>query len=1323
MQPQRPRSSVVICTLVTIALGLGVFVLPQRAHAALTTPSTVITGPQYADGDATHETLGWMPDGSFPVWRSEAQYHRRMLALEPEGGLKLFLMAYINDAASPAVLEFRMSSDNGVTWRRAFESAQQTLPLKNGVYDYHLVSGLNGSVWVAYQASDGMHVRKLSWITGSKLWTMGSSSTVDHIPNSGGVNPNSLFPAWQNNGFAANGAYTTSIFVQLAGAVERVWVITDFRCGNGQHFFWLVYTDAFAVATPVWKFSKMLMSTWNTTGWDCTETNTSGLREDGARFSFVGIGPSNVPAIVRVIPENSLTGIDLFTMQGTGTDPDLWNGRQTLVGVSPRTVSGTVYTFDFSATSYLDSATTSRLLVVYEGGYDKAKTPAQNNALKDSVQALTCSFAVGNQAGPGCQTAVQVGTGAYHAASVGVVGTTGYVAAREVGTPTNNLIILREQQLSPYQWSATPVFDVPNTTSGTTYNPTMAPTIASDPQLNSGLPPVAWAKESVGGGSVTFDANSGGNVFAWGWSSNFGWLATNCALFKTANDCQPYAYGVTIGTVAVDTPVTKNFSPSPAGKTYPLSGYGWSSNAGFLSFNRSDSVCVNPGCTDVNTYGNPPGQAYRNSTSSADPTAKYDKTTQKLQGWGRLLALCNYNLIAQRCENATGGWVHLQGYWASPTAISSTLSVAYTNSGGGGNTQITLQSTAGFPDPATSGHDEIGVIGNEYFYYTGISGNVLFVRTMDDLLKSYPIGTTVKAVSGTDGGGSPNGGEYGVSAYFTGNGYQLSGWAWSTEYGWIRFNPLIFIGYAWLESLYGNIFVNGSTPSSDIGDVMLPDAQTLSYDRLHTCGASGTEPCYVSTYRIEANGDIQSLQFDATGQFVPGGSSAVGYLRNLGEDPLTSSTPACGFGGSLGACAASLGGFTVNDATLQSLLLRGSGGSQVAYGFPAVTPSSGTYRNALGKLDVGGLTTSMSTPNFSNDIIGYTKDIATGVNRFGNSIFIANDNNGTPVNWTVGELLGQTNLTCILEGPPAVCPDASFQWPLAKLQNQVVHVKGDLTVGQDPDASGKPAATTFASIDRPVGVLAVASTANFPTSGTLILETGEAKEEYVRYTSIVGNEFRGVTTISGVPSSEHTAGSVRWVWRWPFDSAATKPQNLTIVVDGNLQINYNIIASDTTKDKDILNQALPNIGIKNAHAVAFIVKGNVIIAKDVNKVTGAYIVTSRDTTLPSDSMDTLSSTIANCANPPGQYPGCGGVFSTGVDNDASLCTGSDKHCNPLKIEGLLFARLFAFQRTGNLESIDTPAEQVTFDQRLFLNAPPGLEDVTKALPNPTRELP
>jgi hypothetical protein len=109
-------------------------------------------------------------------------------------------------------------------------------------------------------------------------------------------------------------------------------------------------------------------------------------------------------------------------------------------------------------------------------------------------------------------------------------------------------------------------------------------------------------------------AGSSDTLSGWAWSENIGWISFNCT---NQGSCGASNYGVSFDS-----------------NTGVMSGYAWSENVGWLSFNRSDT-------------GAPPGAPYQ----SGSYIAKYDSATHTFSGWARFLA------------NGGGwdGWVKLSG--------------------------------------------------------------------------------------------------------------------------------------------------------------------------------------------------------------------------------------------------------------------------------------------------------------------------------------------------------------------------------------------------------------------------------------------------------------------------------------------------------------------------------------------------------------------------------------------------------------------------------------------------------------------------------------
>lgn len=106
-------------------------------------------------------------------------------------------------------------------------------------------------------------------------------------------------------------------------------------------------------------------------------------------------------------------------------------------------------------------------------------------------------------------------------------------------------------------------------------------------------------------------AGSSDNVSGWSWSENIGWISFNCT---NTSSCGAVNYGVTID------PDNGKFS-----------GYGWSENVGWLSFTPSDlSGCPSTPCE-----------------------TSLDFTTNQVNGWAKFLAGSD--------TSGWDGWVHFTG--------------------------------------------------------------------------------------------------------------------------------------------------------------------------------------------------------------------------------------------------------------------------------------------------------------------------------------------------------------------------------------------------------------------------------------------------------------------------------------------------------------------------------------------------------------------------------------------------------------------------------------------------------------------------------------
>lgn len=148
------------------------------------------------------------------------------------------------------------------------------------------------------------------------------------------------------------------------------------------------------------------------------------------------------------------------------------------------------------------------------------------------------------------------------------------------------------------------------------------------------------------------------NLSGWAWSSNIGWISFNCT---NQGVCASSSYGVTV-------------APPFSGQK-ELSGYAWSSNIGWITFNDSElSGCPNGPCG-----------------------ALIDFSNGSVTGWARA-----YRCVAG-CTGGWDGWIHLSGpNYPSPDA-----------SGGGG---VTLDlATCKFKGYAWGGGDNANFPGWIHF--------------------------------------------------------------------------------------------------------------------------------------------------------------------------------------------------------------------------------------------------------------------------------------------------------------------------------------------------------------------------------------------------------------------------------------------------------------------------------------------------------------------------------------------------------------------------------------------------------------------------------
>lgn len=174
-------------------------------------------------------------------------------------------------------------------------------------------------------------------------------------------------------------------------------------------------------------------------------------------------------------------------------------------------------------------------------------------------------------------------------------------------------------------------------------------------------------------------ASTSDNLSGWTWSENIGWISFNCT--NTGN-CGSSNYGVN---------VAANGS---------LSGYAWSENIGWISFNPSDvSGCPSGTCqANLDTSGNLSGWA-RACAGTINGNCSGGSRADGWDGWihlsgtasngaayGVSVAACNWSGYAWGSDVV--GWIHFQG-----------TGYGVTGSGNGCASTIVINSC--YPSPTT----------------------------------------------------------------------------------------------------------------------------------------------------------------------------------------------------------------------------------------------------------------------------------------------------------------------------------------------------------------------------------------------------------------------------------------------------------------------------------------------------------------------------------------------------------------------------------------------------------------------------------------------
>jgi len=146
----------------------------------------------------------------------------------------------------------------------------------------------------------------------------------------------------------------------------------------------------------------------------------------------------------------------------------------------------------------------------------------------------------------------------------------------------------------------------------------------------------------VEAGTYDSSADTGHNLSGFAWSENIGWIS-----FNSESDGSGNNYGVYVDNDSGD-----------------VSGFAWSENIGWISFNRNTSYCaggdnIGRACVDSSDCpgsscggssdgitGNPPEAPYNTGSGAI---AKYDINTYEFDGWAKILSM------------GDDGWISLKG--------------------------------------------------------------------------------------------------------------------------------------------------------------------------------------------------------------------------------------------------------------------------------------------------------------------------------------------------------------------------------------------------------------------------------------------------------------------------------------------------------------------------------------------------------------------------------------------------------------------------------------------------------------------------------------
>lgn len=153
-----------------------------------------------------------------------------------------------------------------------------------------------------------------------------------------------------------------------------------------------------------------------------------------------------------------------------------------------------------------------------------------------------------------------------------------------------------------------------------------------------------------------------------------------------------------------------------------------------------------------------------------------------------------------------------------------------------------------------------------------------------------------------------------------------------------------------------------------------------------------------------------------------------------------------------------------------------------------------------------------------------------------------------------------------------------------------------------------------------------------------------------------------------------------------YSSSGNTLASGVVLLEGDLVINENIDYQMGSSNISYL---------KNIPSIVWIVKGDVIVRPNVERIAGTFIVLGNVS-----SCDPLAS---HC----GQFVSC---------NDPDLGDLVTCETNPLQVSGNVIARYFNLSRTYYDKDTGAPAELFVNDGRLQANPPPGFVDFSKLVP-------